>query len=278
MRLLVRQGLETTELDLSEGLWTVGGAEEDAVRIEGLMGGLVELRLQGTHLTATLIESLPINGSPFPANVARLFTPGERITLPDGTELALVEGENVRAGAETVAVLRNLFQGELLPVATRAATLTVLTGLEAGRVFPLSGSDELGRGEQSALRIRDRSVSRRHARVLREGTGFTVEDLGTPNGTFVSAVRCEGKHPLRNGDTIEMGRTTLRFNGSTPEPSADGDDVASPTEAVSEDEGMKLGTEEDEEIPPSLAKREWALLSLATMLATTGAWLGWVFR
>ena len=57
-------------------------------------------------------------------------------------------------------------------------------------------------------------VSRRHARIWREGESFMVEDLGSVNGTVVNdLIRLEPRQPraLDSGDRIKMGETTLHF-------------------------------------------------------------------
>jgi tRNA A-37 threonylcarbamoyl transferase component Bud32 len=57
-------------------------------------------------------------------------------------------------------------------------------------------------------------ISRRHARVWREGDTFLVEDLGSVNGTVVNeAVRLGPRQPrpLANGDRLRLGETTLHF-------------------------------------------------------------------
>ncbi|MBK6428552.1 MAG: FHA domain-containing protein [Blastocatellia bacterium] len=57
-------------------------------------------------------------------------------------------------------------------------------------------------------------VSRRHARIMREGTQFFIEDLGSTNGTFINRGRRllpGNRHPLNNGDEIIVGKTFLKF-------------------------------------------------------------------
>jgi len=57
-------------------------------------------------------------------------------------------------------------------------------------------------------------VSRRHARIWREGEAFMVEDLGSVNGTVINdMIRLEPRQPraLDSGDRIKMGETTLHF-------------------------------------------------------------------
>lgn len=61
-------------------------------------------------------------------------------------------------------------------------------------------------------------ISRRHARIWREGNNFLVEDLGSSNGTILLAgyadvVRLQPRQPhiLDNGDRLRLGDTTLHF-------------------------------------------------------------------
>jgi eukaryotic-like serine/threonine-protein kinase len=57
-------------------------------------------------------------------------------------------------------------------------------------------------------------VSRRHARIWREGEAFMVEDLGSVNGTVVNdLIRLQPRQPraLDSGDRIRLGETTLHF-------------------------------------------------------------------
>ncbi len=61
-------------------------------------------------------------------------------------------------------------------------------------------------------------ISRRHARIWRQGGEFMVEDLGSSNGTYLlpvvsDTVRLQPRQPqlLTNGDKIRLGDTTLHF-------------------------------------------------------------------
>jgi serine/threonine-protein kinase len=57
-------------------------------------------------------------------------------------------------------------------------------------------------------------VSRRHARIWRDGDTYKVEDLGSVNGTVINDVhRLEPRQPrpLDSGDRIKVGETTLHF-------------------------------------------------------------------
>lgn len=93
------------------------------------------------------------------------------------------------------------------------ATLTILTGVNAGQVFALDGTDHvIGRGTDADLWIEDGGVSRRHARITCRADGrYFVEDLGSTNGTFVGAQRVDVSE-LRPGDRLQLGpQLSLRF-------------------------------------------------------------------
>jgi two-component system cell cycle response regulator len=99
-------------------------------------------------------------------------------------------------------------------VKTDRATLTVLTGLNAGQILALDGFEHvLGRGTDADLWLEDPAISRAHARVLRRPDGhFSIEDAGSTNGTFVSGRRVHGRADLESGDRIQLGPTQmLRF-------------------------------------------------------------------
>jgi pSer/pThr/pTyr-binding forkhead associated (FHA) protein len=59
-----------------------------------------------------------------------------------------------------------------------------------------------------------RSVSRRHARVVRTVDGqVLIEEIGVLNGTFINGARLSPgePHPLRDGDEVGFGTVKMRF-------------------------------------------------------------------
>lgn len=74
----------------------------------------------------------------------------------------------------------------------------------------------LGRDITNDIVINDPEVSRHHMRMTRGAGGFTLEDLGSTNGTFVNGQRLTGARPLRPGDMIGLGETvTLAYEALT---------------------------------------------------------------
>jgi predicted component of type VI protein secretion system len=74
-------------------------------------------------------------------------------------------------------------------------------------------SDELliGRAAEGAGKLADdEEISRSHARITVDSSGFcAIEDLGSTNGTFVNGLRITAPETLSEGDTIEIGESTL---------------------------------------------------------------------
>lgn len=91
----------------------------------------------------------------------------------------------------------------------------VLDGAEVGRVVEFEGSATLGRGEDCEVRLRGKSISRRHARIEpAEGTAgdeaWVLVDLGATNGVHVDGARVE-RADLEDGSEFLLGDLPLRF-------------------------------------------------------------------
>lgn len=65
----------------------------------------------------------------------------------------------------------------------------------------------IGRDDGCDLVLGDLSVSRLHARLERDGTGWLLEDLGSTNGTRLNGWRVSGQMPVRPGDQVSFGGT-----------------------------------------------------------------------
>jgi diguanylate cyclase (GGDEF)-like protein len=88
------------------------------------------------------------------------------------------------------------------------------TGPAMGTRYPLAESPTLlGREENCQIAVDDESVSRRHASIQADETGFTVIDLQSTNGTFVNEERVSS-HPLKDGDYLHIGNCIYRFLAS----------------------------------------------------------------
>jgi pSer/pThr/pTyr-binding forkhead associated (FHA) protein len=63
----------------------------------------------------------------------------------------------------------------------------------------------IGRQEGNTIRLTERNVSRRHARLLRQHANVLIEDLGSYNGIRVNGDRITGQVPVQDGDLIQIG-------------------------------------------------------------------------
>jgi hypothetical protein len=84
-------------------------------------------------------------------------------------------------------------------------------GLTAGTELPLETGLSIGRAATNGLPVDDAFMSHMHARILRRGPFFYVEDLGSTNGTFVNDQRITGDSQLRVHDELRLGETVLRY-------------------------------------------------------------------
>jgi DNA-binding response OmpR family regulator len=70
----------------------------------------------------------------------------------------------------------------------------------------------LGRAIECDVVITSSRVSREHARLLRDGRKWFLEDLGSTNGTFLNDERILRPVNLRDGDRIGIGDITFTFH------------------------------------------------------------------
>lgn len=85
--------------------------------------------------------------------------------------------------------------------------------------FLLSHAEHsLGRSTICDIVISRQTVSRLHARIVREGPRHVLRDAGSANGTFVNGVQISTAHTLSDQDTIGLGVAgdLLRFIDPDP--------------------------------------------------------------
>lgn len=85
-----------------------------------------------------------------------------------------------------------------------------LTGSCAGKRIPITKIPyTIGRKADNDFRVEDRKASSHHARVVRGGEIFFIEDLESRNGTFVNGRRVE-RCPLVPGARLQIGDSQFR--------------------------------------------------------------------
>ncbi len=93
------------------------------------------------------------------------------------------------------------------------ARLVVESGPDAGREYPLGDVSVIGRLKTAQVALTDQNASREHTRILHQGEGWFLVDLGSRNGTQVNGKGVQ-RHKLAQGDRIAVGKTVLRFEGA----------------------------------------------------------------
>jgi len=92
------------------------------------------------------------------------------------------------------------------------AMLLRMDGVGAGQVLSVGQTPfTMGRHASNQLPIDDDSISRFHARFVREEGKYFVEDLGSRNGTFLQGKRI-ARAEIRDDDWVQLGaRVAFRF-------------------------------------------------------------------
>lgn len=92
------------------------------------------------------------------------------------------------------------------------AFLVVTAGHRAGTRFPVDGDRAtVGRHPDSDVFLDDITVSRRHVELSATQTGYTLNDVGSLNGTYVNGQRIDGEVMLTNGDELQVGKFKLLY-------------------------------------------------------------------
>ena len=109
-------------------------------------------------------------------------------------------------------------------------TLTFMSGSRDGEVVQLEtvglpAAISIGRTAPCELVLSDDpDMSRRHARIFWNGSAWTIEDMGSSNGTFIGEFQTERKlttpASIKEGEIFRVGLTRLRLGGVKNEWSA----------------------------------------------------------
>ena len=76
----------------------------------------------------------------------------------------------------------------------------------------------IGRQDGNTIRLTERNVSRRHARLVKENGNVLIEDLGSYNGVRVNGEKITGRMRIKEGDLVEIGDYDLGIQGKIDAP------------------------------------------------------------
>jgi pSer/pThr/pTyr-binding forkhead associated (FHA) protein len=74
----------------------------------------------------------------------------------------------------------------------------------------------IGRSRSNDISLEDTRVSRHHARIVRDGRGFLIEDLNSRNGTRVDDRAVRDSAALTDGAVVRIGDSIFRFTVAPP--------------------------------------------------------------
>lgn len=95
--------------------------------------------------------------------------------------------------------------------------LSIIKGPQTGNTFQIDGAETtIGRDPANTIFLNDMTVSRAHAKILRDGANVVIEDLGSLNGTWVDGAIVNSA-PLHDGSSVQIGTFTLVYHESQPE-------------------------------------------------------------
>ena len=71
----------------------------------------------------------------------------------------------------------------------------------------------IGRAETSDLVIDDEFASTNHARLVKLNDEWTLQDLGSTNGTFLDGVKVTSPVAFKVGSEVRIGKTAFELRG-----------------------------------------------------------------
>jgi pSer/pThr/pTyr-binding forkhead associated (FHA) protein len=161
-----------------------------------------EAQAMANHLAQQQGETMPAAGAePAPAAAPDAEAPAPASEAEPAAAPAEQQRDLIAEASESTS-------------AAPAARLVVVSSNFAGMECPLDKAAQvIGRTPDNDVVIDHRSVSKHHAKVVREGTSYTIIDQGSSNGLFVNGEKYD-RVELRPGDMVDLGHVRMRFVGA----------------------------------------------------------------
>ena len=144
--------------------------------------------------------------------------------------LGLTEGDYLcfpsprRSGVKDKAITnKRLFVKIDIFQKTTEGTMTklyIIDGPNSGKSFGLEdGTTLVGRASDNDIQIKDYSISRSHAKIIKKDGNLFIEDLGSRNGTWINGDRIKPgeEFGVREGIPIVIGDTLIGLGQKHPE-------------------------------------------------------------
>lgn len=222
---LIQAGNPEQEFELNKASVLLGRAMTNDIVLGDARVSRAHAQIVCKPEGCTLIDLGSSNGTRLNGNQIKeqLLEPGDTLTMGSSTLVFEAAGAIEEADLtiiDSFSELENTIAREIVPMAlneTNQPRLVVFTKDSTWEI-PLDMVDELtvGRSDDNQIIIPQTRISRHHARVTRIGSGFSLRDLDSTNGTWLRGRQIE-EIILQDGDMIQIGDAQVVFkNGFSP--------------------------------------------------------------
>jgi pSer/pThr/pTyr-binding forkhead associated (FHA) protein len=203
---LDREGKEVGHFDLAAGELTIGRDADRQLIIPSasvsrkharvIMNGGQPVIVDEGSSNGVVVDGVRISAPTPIGPLSRIDLAEFRLTVVDMDQPAAAAGPVATSGTDSIRLI-----GE--------------GGPYDGRVFEVPMTPcTVGRALDNEIVFDDPSLSRKHARLSREGPGrIVLEDLGSSNGSYVNG-RKMSRGAAGAGDTIQFGDLSFRVEGA----------------------------------------------------------------
>jgi len=178
-------GLDTTMGADGQGYWLIGGG------VAVLLLALVLFAVGAAIIALGVIVAAVV--------VLLVFT----MRRGSERELAAIAASDPFASGRLGGVVSDFGSG--------AAVGCVIAGPGDSRTMRVVLPARIGRAVDAEVSVMDEQASRYHARLVSRAGGVWVEDLGSRNGTYLDGLPIHGETPVRDGQRLSVGLTTIDF-------------------------------------------------------------------
>jgi signal transduction histidine kinase len=96
------------------------------------------------------------------------------------------------------------------------ASIYIIQGPDKGQNIDISSAGCILGRSADTTQLHDKTISRRHAKILVQNSRYYIQDLESANGTYVNGARIGHYAQLAHGDHIRIGNTLIVFSEDQP--------------------------------------------------------------
>jgi len=213
---LTPMGSDAPAIDLLLEVTLIGRDPADDVIIDDDLVSRSHAELRWRAGKAWLLDRGSLNGTRRNAHVSRgLVQLDESDTLQFGAQRYRVTIVAPPATAELEETRKVASAHASLPPSV-LLTLVAEIGSSPGRRWELrEKTTTIGRDPTASVTLDDSSVSRFHAQITRQASGYYLADLESSNGVLVNGAQVTEPHLIVAGDLLCFGEVCVRCDGAS---------------------------------------------------------------